>query len=308
MWLRGYLRGQIRNGRVWADVLSAQLQADPRPSTFEEVGANARAYEMLQNRTDGEFETYAFLGGATALLVDGTKLEQLSEELLKRLIPDKFGLCGELMMLNAVRNTRANGPRNAAEPSGGMAESANLVLERVREIVEFGFYRADGWCRILLPEALAAFQAEFDTEQQFYWDLVRPGFHRTSEAQLELLSVGADSFNGEKGVISVGPVGDLSFLQIAKLNLPGTGWRVLDTECRSGDPKQNEPKWVPLRRRIMGIRPREDKSPVMFEFAAEGGLNEFGLHIPLSGEMLEQPQGVVTHLTVAALRTLGWIK
>ncbi|MDO8435257.1 MAG: hypothetical protein Q7S89_01065, partial [bacterium] len=273
--------------------------------TFEESGADLAVYERIRNRRPGSFDTQTFIGGATAFVVPLKSLALLSDPLMEKL-ERKFGKFGDDACIMLVRNTAAGAVWNAAEPSGGMAESSDLLLEQLKETVEVGVYCEEGWVKFELDPSLTKLQDEFDREQQFWWSIVWAD--RKVQAciprRLELLPIGTDEFNGRKGIISAdGPVGDFSFLSIARLHLEGSGWRVLDTECRPGNVEKGEPEWVPLLRTVVAIVPRQGKSPVMLEFGPDDALHPGGIHVALSREAWEYN---LTHMGRAAITALGW--
>ncbi|MDP3771525.1 MAG: hypothetical protein Q8R16_04445 [bacterium] len=305
-WVQGIVTGSIaQNGDVTATVGNLRVQDGSRPHTLEGAGADPEAFDRIRQRSPGEFETPAFLGGATAIVVPFRALTWLPEHLMDRLRV-KYGIetwPDEALVL-LVRNTAAPAIQNSAEPAGGMAESVHLLAEQLGEIVEVGVCHEDGWARFLLPPELNVYQGRFDGEQGNVWGFVRPNFPQRYEARLDILPIGRDVLEGRRGVVRVGPVGDFSLLHIARLHLNGDGWRLFDTECRPGNRERGEPEWVALRRTVMVVVPRPGKSPIGFHFGEDGGLHPCGIHVPLSGEALELN---LTHLGRAAIEALGWI-
>lgn len=304
-WVQARVTGEIfSDGRIFAQTSDYRGMETPRPNRdFADFDADAEVFDRLWRRIPGKFETFGFMGGAVSILVRSSALKRLPTHLMTKL-ETKYDPWGEYTYLAEVRNTGAPVIWNVAEPSGGMAEDFNLAAEQIGEAVEMGVYKEDGWLGFLLPEELQAYQGKLDAEQTFWWDIVRPGFHRKYQAPIRFLPYGNDSLDGRKGIIPVGPIGDFQLLSIIKLELPGSGWLLLDTECRSGKMDLNEPSWVPLNRKIVGITQREGKSPMLYEFAPEGGLDHCGLHIALSGEALEYN---ISHLSLATLKALKWI-
>ena len=309
-WVQGLLEVEVtEKGDIHARVAEMKVVEGPRPKNMAEAGANPVVFDAIRRRLPGFYTTHAWLGGATAIQVPTDSLHLLPENLTAKL-QEKYGALGYWTLLCEVRNTGAPYIWNAAEPSGGMAESTNLAAEQAGEAVELGFYRSAGWVRFRLPADLPdleACQSQLDYEQRFWWEIVRPGFLAAYEGQLSFISCGEDELDGRPGIITPGLAGDFQLLSIARLTLPGASWRVLDTECRPGNAEKGEPEWVPLRRKIVGIMRREGRSPMLYEFAPDGGLDECGLHLALSGEALELN---ISHLTRAALgpRGLGWLR
>lgn len=313
-WVQAHVSGRIDyDGRIIAYTSDHVGMDSPRPGeNFADSGADLQVFERFWRYqktgqfVTGPFDTLAYIGGATAIVVKPSTLELLPKPLMEKLSA-KYGPMGELMYLAEVRNTGAPTIWNVAEPSGGMAEDFNLVAEQIGETVELGVYRDNGWLRFLLSPELAEHQDRLDEEQRLWRQVVRPGFPCQYEAPLQFLPVGKDSLDGRSGIIVAGPVGDFSHLAVAELILSGEGWKVLDTESRPGNPEKGEPEWVALRRKIVGITPRKGKSPMMYEFAPDGGLDHCGLHIALSGEALENN---ISHLSGAVLgpRGLNWLK
>lgn len=303
-WIRAKVTGEIdSSGRIVVETTDYCGMDTLRPDRIEETGVDPEVFERIRKRTPGKFETLGFMGGAVSILVEKSSLKLLDRPLLEKLAA-KYGPMGKMMYLAEVRNTAAPVIWNVAEPSGGMAEDFDLSAEQMGEASEMGVYKEDGWLRFILPENMKGYQAKLDAEQNLYWNVLRPGFPCRYEAPISFLSFGQDTLDGRRGIIFPGPVGDFQLLSVAELQLEGTGWLLRDLECRPGKPGLDEPEWVPLDRKIVGITPREGKSPMMYEFAPEGGLDHCGLHMALSCEALEYN---VSHLTRATLRTLGWI-
>jgi len=312
-WVQARIAGIIDSeGKITAHTSNFQGMDTPRPRDFDDSGAARGVFGRLWHYQEtgefvpGSFVTLGYMGGATAMLVRTSALELLTKPLTEKL-KAKYGPMGDLMYLAEVRNTGAPTIWNVAEPSGGMAEDFNLVAEQMSETVELGVYQEDGWLRFLLPVELAECQNRLDEEQRLWWNVVRPDFPCRYEAQIRFMPIGQDTLDNRPGIIVVGPVGDFTHQAIAFLDLPDSGWRVLDTENRPGNPEKDEPAWIALNRKIVGVSPRPDKSPIMYEFAAEGGLDHCGLHLALSGEAIEFN---ISHLSRAVLgpRGLGWLK
>lgn len=305
-WVQGIVTVSIDpNGDITATVSEVHVQDGPRPQTIEASGADPEVFDRIRRRAPGEWRTLAFLGGATAITIPSSALTWLPEPLMERLAV-KYGIdrWPDEVLVMLTRNTAAPVIQNSAEPAGGMADSTNLLLDQLEEIVEVGVYREDGWMRFLLPRELGEHQASFDLEQRHAWKIVRSGFPGKYEAALEVLPIGRDTFDGRRGVVTVGPVGDFSFLHLARLHLVGlVGWRLLDTEARPGNRDAGEPEWVALRRTVMVVVPRPGKSPIGFQFGDDGALHPCGIHVALSGEALDLN---LTHLGRAAIEALGW--
>lgn len=312
-WVQGLVIGAIApDGTIAATRSELVVREGTRPKSIGEAGADPEVFEWIRHRVPGEFRTLGFLGGATALLIPFRALTWLPEPLMERLAV-KYGFTKwpDEVLVMFVRNTAAPAIQNAAEPAGGMAEGTNLLLEQLKEIVEVGVYREKGWLRFMLPEEFRTDysitdQGAFNAEQEFAWEIVRSGFPaQMFSGKLELLPLGCDTLDGRQGVVTVGPVGDFSFLYIARLHLEGTGWRLLDTEARPGNRERGEPEWVALRRTVMVVVPRQGKSPIGLHFGDDGGLHPCGIHVALSGEAWELN---LTHLGRAAIEALGWAK
>lgn len=301
--MQGHVTGTIQeDGSIHLTIANLVPQETPRPRTIEESGANPEMIRRINARVPGPIDTLGFIGGAVAQLVPLESMELLAGPLMDKL-RQKYGRFGDVAYLTMVRNTAANAIWNTAEPSGGMAECANLVLDQLKEGCELGVYNDDGWCRLTLPSELAAFQPEFDEEQRFWWNIVNPGFPVGHNGTIEVLPFGHDSRNGQPGIWKCGPVGDISFTIVTKVNLTGDSFRFLDTESRPGNPAKNEPAWVPLRRKVMAIVPRDGRNPLMLELDPEGRLHSGGLHVVIEGE---NRQYVISHLSEVVIDALGW--
>ena len=307
-WVRGLATGTIvPNGDIIAGVGDLRVIEGPRPTRIEEVSADPDVFDRIRRRVPGNFQTFGFLGGATAIVVPFRALVWLSEPLMERLrVKYGFERWSDSALIMFTRNTAAPAIQNAAEPAGGMAEDTNLLVEQLKEIVEVGVYDERGWMRFLLPPELSMHQLSFDMEQERAWEIVRAGFPRGMyNARLELLAVGRDTFNGRRGVVTAGPVGDFSFLHFARLHLDDRiSRRFLDTEARPGNRERGEPEWVALRRTVMVVVPRVGKSPIGFHFGDDGTMHPCGVHVALSGEAWEYN---LTHLGRAAIEALGWV-
>jgi len=308
-WVQGVVAGVIApDGNITAEVSGLRVVEGPRPGNITEADADSDVFDRIRRRVPGEFRSFGFMGGATAILVPFRALAWLPEPLMERLrVKYGFERWPDEVLVMLVRDTAASAIQNAAEPAGGMAEGTNLLLEQLKELVEVGVNRESGaWVRFVLPDALALHQAAFDAEQEKAWEIVLgvypsvPGY----EARLEILSIGRDTLDDRCGVVTVGPVGDFSFLHLAWLRLQGTGWRILDTEARPVNRERGEPEWVALRRTVMVVVPREGRSPIGFHFGDDGALHPSGIHVALSGEAWEYN---LTPLGRAAIEAFGWI-
>ena len=295
-----------RDGSIILDVTKIEPGEGHRPLEAKYAGADPAALHRLTKRIRGPISTYCWPGEATALLAPFDKLQTLPEHLITKL-KAKYGVWEIGVLLNEVRNTGAPYIWNVAEPSGGMAESANLELEAMLEIVEMGFYREDGWASFDVSRlASADHSQEVLAEQERLWRSINPTLER--RCAVELLPIdrfGTDTFNGRRGIISVRKDGGLGFLRAAYLPLKEDGWRLRDLE-EHFDPQSQTSQM--LDRKIVGIVERiGGRSSLMLEFAPNGRLDECGLHVALSGEALKYNIG---HLTRYALgpRGLGWIK
>lgn len=302
-WVKGHVFGEITSDkRIIARTTNLQVMEGVRPRHISDSWATAEVFERIRQREPGNFETMAFMGGAGAFVIPFSALALLPERLMDKL-REKYGQWGQDAYIALVRNTGAPYVWNAAEPSGGMAENTNLILEQLCEMVEVGVYCDEGWVRFVLPKEMAHCQDRFDREQEFWWGIARPGFSPCASATLEILPFGRDEFNSRRGVLAVGPVGDFSFTLVVKLHLKGTGWKILDTEARPGRSEASEPEWTPLLRQVVAIAPRSGKSPLVFQMTREGVLDERGLHFVLEGENRDL---AISHLSRAVLEALDW--
>lgn len=304
-WIQAVVHGEIdSNGNIIATIAQKVGMNTPRPrERFEDSGADWETFDRLRNRIPGEFKTPAYMGGATSILVRTKSLKWLPEDLMAKLRV-KYGPLGESTLIAMVRNTGAPTIWNVAEPSGGMAEDFNLRAEQIGETVEVGVYRRDGWLRFVLEDILSDFQTKIDQEQSLWWAVAKPGLPQKYEAKIRFLPYGLDSLDGQQVFLVAGPVGDLQILSIAQLALPGSGWLLQDLEARPDLDDKDETIWLSLNRKVVGITPREGRSPMLYEFAKEGGLDHCGLHLALSGEALEYN---ISHLIRPTLKILGWI-
>lgn len=303
-WVKGLVTGEITpDKRIIARTTDLQIMQGARPAHITESWATPAVFDRIRSREPGRFETMAFMGGAGAFIVPFSSLALLPERLMDKL-REKYGLWGEQAYIALVRNTGAPAIWNTAEPSGGMAEKTTLVIEQFCEMTEVGVHNDNGWVRFLLPKEFETHQRDFDEEQEFWWQIAKPGFFSKSNARLEILPVGKDEFNGRPGVLAVGPVGDFSFTLVVKLHLEGTGWKILDTEARPGKSDAGEPAWLPLRCQVVAIVPRQGKSPLVFQMTRDGALDERGLHFVLDGENRDL---AISHLSRAVLTALGWM-
>lgn len=298
-WVKGTVSGEVtKDRRIIAATRNLQVMTTSKPPDPQAAIAEGLDVGLLKHiheeRPVGPFETVAHFGGATAMLVPWGALALLPDKLMDRLYR-KYGLWGEEALIMHVRNTGAPAVQNAAEPSGGMAASVDLLAEQVGEMVEMGVCLHNGWAGLILPDELKAYQERFQAQQREAWNILKPDFPHLYGANLELLSVGRDQFNGRAGILAAGPVGDFSFTVVTKLHLQGTGWRFVDLETHNG---------APMRRHMVAIAPRQGRSPVVFQLNAEGALDDFGLHFVLDGENSDH---CLTHIGRAVLQALGWL-
>ncbi len=302
-WIQALVVGEIEaDGSIHLTIKQMTPMTSPRPKSVEESGADPDMIRRINERVPGRIETLGFIGGAVAQIVPLDAMDLLPQAHMAKLY-QKYGLFGPDAFLAMVRNTGANAIWNCAEPSGGMAEDANLMLDQLKEGCELGIFNDDGWCHLILPPELASFQAEFTAEQRFWWEIVKPGFPVGSDAGIELLPVGRDTRNGQPGICRCGPVGDVSFTIVTRITLSYSWFRFLDTESRPGRLSEGERAWVPLRRKVVAIVPRPKKSPLMLELNPEGQLHPGGLHVVIDGE---NTRHVISHLSTAVLEALGW--
>jgi hypothetical protein len=246
-------------------------------------------------------------GGATAVLAPfgAFQLFAASERSrsLERLLV-KYNAFGGDVLLGFVRNTLAPTIWNCAEPCGGMAQSADLLNEQTREIVESGIFTDEGWVGFRATSLATELQDALIEEQAKWWKIVKPRLHINHEVALEHLAIGEDTLDGRKGVISVGHLGDYQLTSFARLNLePGYGCRLQDLECHF-DGK----KWVALNRTPIMVANRLTKSPMMLVGnSADGLLNSSAPHVPISGEAIDL---VISFLMKGVLgpRGLNWLK
>ncbi|MDO8581265.1 MAG: hypothetical protein Q7S16_00110 [bacterium] len=308
-WVRGIVTGRINDdGRIIAETRALEVMQGLKPGTPKEAqdaGMDLAAGRQIQERKPGPFSFMGYFGGATAMVVPFVALTLLDERRMRRLYEKYFGplkegekpCFPEDVAIMHVRNTGAPARQNDAEPSGGMAETTDLLVEQVGEMVEMGVLRSDHqWTRFLLPSEVAMHQEAFNHKQFEAWNLFSQALWvRGESAQLELLRVGRDQFNGQSGIVTAGPVGDVAVTYVAKVHLNGTGWKFLDLETHNGNP---------MRRKMVAIVPRPYRSPLVLQLDENGGLDDFGHHFVLCGENVDL---CVTHIGKAVLQALGWL-
>lgn len=304
-WVKGIVSGRVtKEGEIIAETRNLQVMTTPKSADREAAigeGLDANLLERVcKERKPGMFKGVAHFGGATAILVPWAALAKLDERRMARLLGKYYGYMErpafpEWVAIMHVRNTGAPAQQNCAEPSGGMASSLNLLADQVSEMVETGIYCDKGWVRFRLPDTLSAHQEAFDREQTRTWQMVHHGLPQWYEEQLELISVGRDQLNGQTGIVTAGPVGDVAFTCVARLHLVGTGWKFIDLETHNG---------VPMRRKMVAIAPRPGRSPAVFALSSEGALDDFGHHFVLDGENRELS---LTNIGRAVLEALGWL-
>lgn len=307
-WVQAKVYGRITDdSRIICETGEMKGMNTPRPrENFADSGADLEVFDRLRHRVPGEFKTLAFMGGATSILVPTESLLWFDDPRLMDRLAQKYGPMTEWTFVAMVRNTGAPTIWNVAEPAGGMAEDFNLQAEQIGETTELGVYKEDGWLMFVLPDSFSqVWQDELRHEQARCWNILNPSMTLQFRAPITFLNYGEDELNGQRGYLVAGPVGDFQILSIAKLDLPGIGWRLRDLELRPGKVDQGEPDWVALDRKVVGIMKREGQSPMMYEFAKEGGLDHCGLHLALSGEVLQYN---ISHLTIPTLKMLGWLK
>lgn len=297
-WVYAVAEASISYDQVISLWLSGvELREGQRPiGPTEGFSPNLRVLEAIRARRVGLWVSPVFLGGATVVLAPFACLKTLPQEGLDRLW-QKYGPWYDEVVLAAVRNTMAPALWNVAEPFGGMAESSDLEAERLKELAELSVYSQEGWLSFdVEPQSLS--DAVID-EQREVWRSLDSEAPCAGSLLLRGLWLGVDIFDGQACIVSAGPIGDLAIVKFAKIETRRTGLRIRDGELDS--------EGQPLNRKMVAIARRaEGRSPIMFEFAPDGGLDPCGLHTPLSGEAVEYSIG---HLFRAALgpHGLGWL-
>lgn len=307
-WVQGRIVGEMRGGRITAQVVERRLMEGDRPRSLEEAGASREFYEKLRAREeDFDFETFGFMGGAVAWVLPTTGLELLPLNWMDRLERHNGGPLPDQTYVALVRNAGAPTIQFCAEPAGGMQEDpvTDWLFDLLDEGLELGAYDKEGWLAFRLPPGYERYQVQLEEKQAIWWAAVRPDFPPIGFVAAEFLPIGDDTLDGESGIIvPCLAAGEWSFLKTATLHLPprGKGWKVCDLECRRvGD------RWEPLNRAVVGITPREGRSPMLWRFSPDGGLDHCGPHFPLAGE--EVIESVLSHLSIPLLgpRGLNWL-
>ncbi len=306
-WVQGLIRGRMQGGRIAAQVVERRLGGPGRPRTFEESGAVREVYERLRARDSSdnfEFETLGFLGGAVAWLLPSRRLALPVGGQRDRLTTFNCEPLSDLMYVALMRNLGAPTIWFCAEPAGGMQEDPEIdwLFDLLDEGLELGVHNSYGWMSYRLPDSLQRYQMALYKKQAEWWNLVRPGFPCIVQSQITFPPVGDDTLDGESGIICPClPAGEFSFLKVAMLSLEGAGWQLCDLECR-----RTGKGWQPLNRKVVGILPREEKSPMLYQFGPDGALDQCGPHFPLSGEVVEY---VLSHLSIPLLgpHGLDWL-
>lgn len=304
-WVQGRVVGRMEDGRITAEVVERR-QMEDRPRSFDESGADRVVYQRLNRRgEDFEFETFGFMGGAVAWVLPTQNLELLPEPWMERLERHNGGSLAEQMYVALMRNAGAPTIQFCAEPAGGMPEdpAVDWLFDLLDEGLELGLYSDGGWLGFKLPPGYEGYQQRLDESQEAWWGVVDPALCRIGWADVEFLPVGQDILDGEPGIIvPCSTAGEFSFLKVATLRLEGE-WKLADLECR----RTPEGRWQALRRKVVGITPREGMSPMFWEFAREGGFDECGPHFPLSGEAVP---AILSHLSIPLLGPLGldWLR
>ena len=286
-WVSGIVHGTIgSDGSIIAATEGLTVRHTSKPSNPREarkVGQDFDAAWQIKNRVPGPFRFTAHFGGAIVVPVPWKALTKLDYWRMGHLLRKFFGSTGfpKWVAIMHVRNLGAPAVQSAAEPSGGMAETENLLVEQVFEIAELGIKNSyGGWVNVILPGQLRKHQARFDAEQRHvrgcmvasspHW-----GTHVNEEVRLKMVPVGKDTLNGTTGIVTAGPVGDIELVILTQLRLTGMRYRFFDMETHNG---------APMCRRIVAIAPRVGKSPVVIQLDTEGKIDDFGLHFVLDGE------------------------
>lgn len=296
-WVHAVAKVSIcSSGRIDLCLDAIELREGCRPTgPSEDFSPSFKALEAIRDRRAGEWQSPVFLGSATVVLAPFDCLKTLPSEGLDRL-SQKYGPWSDGVILGAVRNTMAPVLWNVAEPFGGMAESKDLEAERLKELTELAMFKQEGWLSFdVQPQSLSDVVID---EQRKVWQALDS---KVSCGILLFKTVlyGDDRVNDRSCIVSVGPVGDLTIVNFAEIETGRTGLCIRDGEL--------DDQGRPLNRKMVAIARRGGgKSPIMFEFAPEGGLDPCGLHTPLSGEALEYNIG---HLFREALGShgLAWL-
>ncbi len=304
-WLKGRLRVDITPQRdITATADELEILPFPKPNVDQDYGQNPAAIDAIRQRIPAHIETIAHFGGATAVLVPAQSVALLSEGEMRNW-STKFGGFGPEWMAVLARNAKPRVWTSALSLAGGMFESPSFLWELLEEMLELGIFNDEGWLRYLLPDLIKELQAKFDEAQDFWWNVVWPEFPCVGTAQIEPTGLGRDSLNGIKGVFTIGDgLGDAAITQIVFVNLPGTGWRFLDTECTLGKVGDNQHVWIPMSRRPWLIAPRDGRAPVALPLDSDGNLDGLGVPFVIDGENVTT---VITDVTRGALEALKWL-
>lgn len=307
-WISALVESVISvGGNITARVLNMTPVWGSRPKKVGDVDSDPAVLDSIRARKPGMYVTLTYIGGATVVLAPFGAFQLFGALERSRSLSNfavKYGELGDDVLLGFVRNTLAPGIWNCAEPCGGMAQSYDLLDEQTREIVESGIFNGGGWVGFCATSLSDELQQALVGEQRRWWKVVKPRFHHSHDVVLEHLTIGEDSLDGRKGVISVGKIGDYQLTSFAKLRLePGRGYRLQDLECHF-DGK----KWLPLNRTPVMIADRMAQSPLMLlGNSADGLLHTSAPHVPISGEAVDV---VISLLMKGVLgpRGLNWLK
>jgi len=303
-WLKGGLLAIVADDRsITATADDLEILPFPKPNMDEDYGQSWNAIAAIRQRIPGRMGTMAHFGGATAVLVPSRSVARLSEGEMQNW-SHKFGGFGNEWMAVLARNAKPRVWTSALSLAGGMFESPDFLWELLEEMLELGIFNDEGWLRYILPEPIKHLQARFDDAQDFWWNVVRPGFPCIGTVQIESTGIGKDSLNGIQGIFTIGEnLGDAAITQVVRVNLSlGTGWRFLDTESVLGT---NVQAWFPMRRRPWLIAPRDGRAPVALPLDADGRLDGLGVPFVIDGENITT---VITDVTRGALEGLGWLR
>ncbi len=265
-----------------------------KPRTLAASGSDPQVWKQLRAGTPGTYETLAHFGGATGILVPRCALALPDPQFLDQMAGE-FGALGEEVLLGAVRTGTSAARQFCVDTCGGMFTSLDWELETLFSMLKILPFNENGWVRLVLPDALAAFQNRFFAQQEHRWEVARPGLFRTQnyEARLTFVPQGNDRFDGESTLVVFGPLGDCQFIRVARLELEGEGYRFCDGEWRPGKPDIGERELEPLHRQIVATTTAANHPgvPLVLQLHPDGHLHQGGLHYfveesPLSRRLL----------------------
>lgn len=245
----GHLRGSVSDDgkSILASLDRMEIRDGARPKTAESFGADRDVLMEINKRVPGStFETLVRPGAGVALMISDISVflkdgdDDFLDQTRKRFTDYEHGeTMGPTALLGPVRDFNYGFHQDVC---AGIVEVLDLKAAALNEMIEMGFYKADGWAGFKLPDSLKKYQGLVDSALCKEWHSIAPDFPKRYEVEFELFENMPDKINDIPCIISTEPYcGSVEIILIGKVDLSGYGWKVMDTEHHNGRPLRRTP-------------------------------------------------------------------